>query len=51
MARKQKNLLLGLFVANIDLIICLLTLGDWQAGGSDQRGSDNHQEVIELGVS
>jgi len=34
---KQKEGLLALFVANIDLLVCLLTLGDWQAG-SDQRG-------------
>ena len=32
---KQRNRVLALFVANIDLLVCLLTLGDWQAGGSD----------------
>ena len=31
----QKEGLLTFFVANIDLLVCLLTLGDWQAGGSD----------------
>ena len=31
----QNDGLLVLFVGNISLLVCLFTLGDWQAGGSD----------------